>query len=333
MNLIAWHFASGNAFCTGVGAVVIGGALLATTDRRWLKRVAALLALTGGIFVCLSATPLPLWSYGLGLLALPAWLWSERAVRAPRWTRWSLRTAVLAGLLALLAAELPHRRLPVLPGAAFRHLIVIGDSLSARLTGTDTAWPELLARQTGLDVANLAVPGETLRTALAAANRLDSRPAVVVLEIGGNDLLDDTPVWLLNTCTKLESGDDVPRNDAGPKQFAADLRDLLVTVHHPARQLIMLELPLPPLANRYGQIQRRLAREFGVTLIPKRYFAAIFATPGATVDGLHLSAAGHEQMARMIGSVVAPLCNTNGVTSVPRVVHQHDFNLAPAARL
>jgi lysophospholipase L1-like esterase len=79
----------------------------------------------------------------------------------------------------------------------------------------------------------------------------------------------------------------------------------------------MLELPLPPLANRYGQVQRRLAREFGVTLIPKRHLAAILSAPGATVDGLHLSASGHARMARMVGGFVAPLLSTNPAIAKP----------------
>ena len=67
----------------------------------------------------------------------------------------------------------------------------------------------------------------------------------------------------------------------------------------------MLELPLPPLYNRFGAIQRRLARRYGVVLIPKRYFAAALSGEAATIDGLHLSPAGHRKMAAMIWSLVS----------------------------
>ena len=66
----------------------------------------------------------------------------------------------------------------------------------------------------------------------------------------------------------------------------------------------MLELPLPPLYNRFGAVQRRLARRFGVVLVPKRYFANVLAGDESTLDGLHLSHIGHAKMSRMIWSTV-----------------------------
>jgi acyl-CoA thioesterase-1 len=68
----------------------------------------------------------------------------------------------------------------------------------------------------------------------------------------------------------------------------------------------MLELPLPPLYNRYGEIQRRLAGRHHVLLIPKRYFASVLIGSTATIDSLHLSAAGHQKMSEMIWQVVSP---------------------------
>ena len=66
----------------------------------------------------------------------------------------------------------------------------------------------------------------------------------------------------------------------------------------------MIELPLPPFYNRYGMVQRALAKSYGVTLIPKRYLAKIISTPGATVDGLHLSNTGHALFARSLSEML-----------------------------
>jgi hypothetical protein len=41
-----------------------------------------------------------------------------------------------------------------------------------------------------------------------------------------------------------------------------------------------------------GRAQRELAKAFDVHLIPKRYLAQVLASPGATTDGIHLSADG-----------------------------------------
>jgi len=54
-------------------------------------------------------------------------------------------------------------------------------------------------------------------------------------------------------------------------------------------------------------IQRRLARQYDVILVPKRPFVAVLTTPGATVDGIHLSKQGHALMAEMMWQAVARL--------------------------
>jgi acyl-CoA thioesterase-1 len=68
----------------------------------------------------------------------------------------------------------------------------------------------------------------------------------------------------------------------------------------------MLELPLPPLSNEYGRIQRRLAARHHVRLVPKRVFMSVLASDGATLDGIHLSAAGHRRLADAVWQVIEP---------------------------
>ena len=62
----------------------------------------------------------------------------------------------------------------------------------------------------------------------------------------------------------------------------------------------MFELPLPPLSAGFGMAQRRQAGRHGARLIPKRLFAQILSTQGATVDGIHLSNRGHTLMTELI---------------------------------
>ena len=66
----------------------------------------------------------------------------------------------------------------------------------------------------------------------------------------------------------------------------------------------MFELPLPPFHHLYGRIQRKLARQFGVVLIPKRYFAKVLASPENTSDGLHLSEKGANLMADTVEELI-----------------------------
>lgn len=143
-------------------------------------------------------------------------------------------------------------------------------------------WPELLGEELGLPVENFSFGGAMLDTALHNAQRIDSDNALVILEIGGNDLLN------------------------GRRDFEKNLKRMLDTVCRSNCRVVMIELPLPPFHNAYGRAQRELARKYGVVLIPKRYLAAVMATPGATVDGLHLSNKGHELLAARLLTFFLP---------------------------
>ncbi|MEI6085916.1 MAG: SGNH/GDSL hydrolase family protein, partial [Verrucomicrobiota bacterium] len=103
--------------------------------------------------------------------------------------------------------------------------------------------------------------------------------------IGGNDILGPT------TSTEFET----------------DLRRLLVAAEQCAAATVMFELPLPPFGNSFGRVQRQLAQQFGVALIPKRHIAGVLAAPGTTIDGLHLSPHGHELVMALLWRVIIPI--------------------------
>jgi len=107
---------------------------------------------------------------------------------------------------------------------------------------------------------------------------------VVLLEIGGNDVLGST------------STDEYERN----------LDALLHCVTGSGRHVVMFELPIPPLANGYGRAQRNLAAKHNVVLIPKRVLMGVLTDEGATVDSLHLSPSGHQQMAESVWCIIGP---------------------------
>lgn len=126
--------------------------------------------------------------------------------------------------------------------------------------------------------------GETARSALNRARTKPITSSLVLVEIGGNDLLGST-------------------SSAG---FARDLDALLDHVSAPGHQVIMFELPLPPFNHEYGRIQRTLARKHGVSLIPKRILLEILAAESSTLDTIHLSQAGHDRMARKVWQILSP---------------------------
>lgn len=288
MSALVLHFASGAAFFSG-SLCLLTGLLAVTFGRRKIVCGAGRLVLLFSIFLILaSATPLPNWAWLLWGAALALWL----ASRLPRMvTRPGLRTSAIALVVGCTVTamgwELRFEIPPRLPDGPFTRLVVIGDSLSAEdFTEGGDPWPRLLTREHKIDVANLAFSGAKAGSAARRVANEDLGEALVIMEIGGNDLLGSTSA----------------------EQFEQDLDRLLLTVRHSAKATAMLELPLPPLYNRFGAIQRRLARRYGVVLIPKRYFAAVLSGEAATIDGLHLSPAGHRKMAAMIWSLVSDAC-------------------------
>ncbi len=72
-----------------------------------------------------------------------------------------------------------------------RSIAVIGDSVTAGVDGDETAetWPSLLARQHQIHVEDVSHIGETSASALKRVQSRGIRSNLVLVEIGGNDIL------------------------------------------------------------------------------------------------------------------------------------------------
>jgi len=280
MNPIVYHIASGQSFFTGCTLIILA-ALMSLSDKPWARRMMGLSFLLGVIAVVVSSTPLPWWSYGvLGTVTL-VWLLSQFRKRKQR----GLSYVVIVVWLAALGLELPFHRLTHVEPVSEWSMTVIGDSVTAGLGDPQTKpWPQLLNQEHGITVQDLSRVGATVSSARKQVTETRIDAPLVLLEIGGNDILGSTT----------------------PAQFENDLEKLLAELATPDRQLVMLELPLPPFYHQYGLVQRQLARKYGVKLVPKRVFLSVLAGGGATLDSIHLSQAGQQQMANVVWKIVGP---------------------------
>lgn len=270
--------------------VLIAGLAAALPPGRslWARITRRILVLVAVLLVVLSAVPAPIWIYALGAGAVAAWLLMlgrERPASRQR-TVTALRVVVPLVALLAVASEVPYQASPRLSRAKHDPVYIIGDSLSADVAGNIQPWPALLARDHGLSVANLATAGATLKEGRRQVQRLLDEHGIVVVLLGGNDL--------------------ITRRDVA--QFERDLDYVLARAASVGRQVVMFELPLPPLANGYGYVQRRLAARCGVTLIPRRCLAWLLARPSATIDGLHLSSQGHAVLADLVWRCIGDAC-------------------------
>ena len=268
-NLLAVQFLSGVVFFVGLATACAGVAGGVYTTGRRARFSCRVVAAAGAILVLASATPLPLWVYAGWCLAWMAGLCVSPGRRAAL----SVVVALCAASAAMAAFEAPYHRSPEISTVGCQALYVVGDSLTQGARTPGRNWPDLLGEKIKLKTFNLGIPGAKVEDGAAQADRIGTGNVLVLLEIGGNNLLDDRGGF--------EKGLDV----------------LLSRVCRPGRRVAMVELPLPPTFNRFGAAQRRMARKYGVTLVPKRFLAGVLGSPGATEDGLHLSNDGHALLA------------------------------------
>jgi acyl-CoA thioesterase-1 len=160
----------------------------------------------------------------------------------------------------------------------WERLCVIADSITAGLNDGEITWPRLFAERTGVKVLDASQPGATLRSALKQAEALNDDQTPLMLEIGGNDLLSGVTL----------------------AEFSRDCEQLCQKVCAPGRVVWMCELPLPPGKSQFGAAQRRIARKYGVRLVPKRKVMRLLTAKGATVDSIHLSPTGQELFCELI---------------------------------
>jgi acyl-CoA thioesterase I len=282
---IALYFASANAFFAGCGLLIAGAVLRMIFVRRRVVLAARLCVGLGAVSIALSSTPWHVWVYALWAL-MTLWLLADphRRKGASIWRVYCVPLIVIGLSIYGSVREARCRRAPERAAIAPICVVVIGDSISAKLDNDITPWPELLRERHGIKVVNASSPGATQVDAIKAVQELnfkDLGACTVVLEIGGNDILG-----------RCEGGG-----------FHEELEQLLYLVSHPKCSVYLLELPLIPFQNHYAAAQRKLAGRYDAELIPKSYFARILRH---AEDGLHLSQEGQEKMAEMVWEIIAP---------------------------
>ena len=281
MNWLVVQIASGRVFFVAVALLVAAVGLRSSVAPR-LRRGATWCFLVGVIGLSVAAAPLPTWASAVMLLSLVAgWRASRFGANAA--------TATATSALALLGVGLHEARyqvMPVLTVVHDRRIAVIGDSITAGHGESDLTqkWPAILRDRHGVAVGDFSKAGATAASAAKGLEQVSIAAPVVIVEIGGNDFLGGGSV----------------------AAFEAGLDALLKAVCQPGRQVAMFELPIPPLYEGFGRVQRDLASRHGVALIPKRILLSVIAAADATVDSLHLTQQGHDEMADVVWTLLAP---------------------------
>lgn len=310
MTPVVVHIASGHAFFSGLGLLILA-AVLAGSARQRIRRFAPLVVFTGAAAIALSSTAIPYWAYALLVICVVNWATCRRT--GQRQNRAAI--GMIAACVLCASMELPYHATPILTPVQSRALAIVGDSVTAGggIEGREVTWPNLFGRDHDIHIDDFSHVGETAASALKRIRSHTIAAPVVLVEIGGNDILGSTTA----------------------PQFEQDLNALLAHLSAPGRQVVMFELPLPPLYHEFGRAQRATARRHHVFLIPKRVFLGLLAGSDATLDSIHLSQAGHARMADLVWQIFgrayadAAPADRQPVRNQAAETPQHDRRSAP----
>lgn len=191
-------------------------------------------------------------------------------------------TLALPPLLGACSKKSP--RLQSLPAGAT--VLAFGDSVTYG-TGAQAGqdWPSLLAGLSGWNVINAGIAGDT---AAEGKNRLPEllashSPALLVIEIGGNDFLRRTP----------------------PSTVKADVRHMVAQAQAAKVQVVLVAVPAPSLLGVVAKnlsdapLYAELGEEENIPVIAD-VFANVLATEALRADPIHPNAAGYRRMAEGI---------------------------------
>jgi lysophospholipase L1-like esterase len=195
------------------------------------------------------------------------------------------RRVALTLLLAALAAcgrSKPLGR--AVPAGAV--VLALGDSLTFGTGATpETSYPAVLAALSGWQIVNAGVPGDTSAQALERLPELlqQHQPALVLVSIGGNDLLRR-----------------LPESDT-----RANLQRICELAQGAGAQVLVLAVPRPSVAAAFiGALSDHpMYAEVSTALklpLHAQGWAGVLADEALRADPIHANARGYAQMARSV---------------------------------
>ena len=206
-----------------------------------------------------------------------------------------MKKLILICMLFLAACGADKPKFAAVPAGAT--VLILGDSLSygtgANLganTGED--YPTLLAKSTGWNMINEGVPGDTTAGGLARLPDLLEvyQPKLLIVELGGNDLLHQT----------------------APAEVTGNLKAILSLAKAQGIQTVLVAIPaISPLKAAVGNLSdhplyEKLAKETNTPLIAD-VFSDVLSDRTLKADQIHANAKGYAVVSEQFGEELKEL--------------------------
>lgn len=176
-----------------------------------------------------------------------------------------------------------------------RAIVCLGDSITHGYGATKgNDYVSVLSRRLGVEVVNSGVDGDTTERALARLDRdvLRLRPRLVIVELGGNDLLRKTP--------KAET-------------FVA--MDAIVGRCVGAGSMVVLvHCKFVPLGSPYRDEFSAIAERHGAVFV-ENALKGVWGNPAMMYDQIHPNDRGYAVLAQRVGDAVVALMSESASRS------------------
>lgn len=198
-----------------------------------------------------------------------------------RLRRSTLRGLLAAAFAAALGMACSSPREAAVPRGAT--VLVLGDSISAGFgLRPEESWVRHLGEATGWTMVNGGVSGDTSAQGLARLPALldEHRPAVVLVELGGNDFLRKRPL----------------------DELRANLAAIAGRVREAGGRPVLIAVPAPSIAGAVlrnlsdHELYAPLAKDLAVPLVDEA-IAEVLSRAEWKLDALHPNAEGHRELA------------------------------------
>ena len=187
-------------------------------------------------------------------------------------------------LLATAVAGCGEKTPRLTPLAPSDVIVAFGDSLTYGTGAAEAeSYPAVLAQLMKRDVVRAGVPGETTAGGLARVAHVieEHRPALVIVCLGGNDML-----------RKVDEA-----------QTRSNLRGIISAIKQRGIAVVLVGVPRPALITSAPAFYEELAREFGIPYEGKIVTSVLYRSELKS-DPIHPNAQGYRRIAEALADLL-----------------------------